>query len=358
MSKHLHITRRQALATVAGSALLRGQGSAGSAELVSRYAGGRGPGAGKHVVLVSGDDEYRSEEALPQLGKILAARHGFRCTVLYAIDPADGLIKPDFQTNIPGLEALRDADLMVIATRFRALPDDQMRWIDEYVHSGRPIVAMRTATHAFAFPKDSRSSFKHWSWNDKETWPGGFGRQVLGETWVSHHGHHAVQSTRGLIAPGKEMHPLVRGCSDVWGPSDVYEVHLPDDAEVFLLGQVLEGMRPTDKPVVGEYVSGQGERRNVKTPNDPMMPVAWTRNFKGREGKVSRVFATTMGAATDLESEGMRRLLVNSVYWALGLEKALPARADVRLVGEYRPTDFGFKKYVQGRTPANFAWSR
>nr|MCU0228582.1 hypothetical protein [Bryobacterales bacterium] len=212
MQRDQAISRRLMLATLAGVGGAYGQqGDAGDA-LVTRYAGKRGPGKGKRVVLISGDDEYRSEEALPQLGRILAARHGFDCTVLYAIDPADGLIKPDFQTNIPGLNALREADLMVIATRFRALPDEQMRWLDEYVNSGKPIVGLRTATHAFAFPKESTSPYKHWSWNDKEKWPGGFGKQVLGETWVSHHGHHAVQSTRGVVAKGNEKHPIVRGC--------------------------------------------------------------------------------------------------------------------------------------------------
>jgi hypothetical protein len=77
-----------------------------------RYEGGEGPGQGKHVVLVSGDEEYRSEEALPMLGKILAVRHGFTCTVLFPIDPETGLIEPDHQTNIPGLEQLEDADLI------------------------------------------------------------------------------------------------------------------------------------------------------------------------------------------------------------------------------------------------------
>ena len=78
---------------------------------------------------MSGDDEYRSEEGLPQLAQILAVRHGFRCTVLYAIDPADGTIKPDLHTNIPGLEALDSADLMVMLLRFRDLPDAQMKHI-------------------------------------------------------------------------------------------------------------------------------------------------------------------------------------------------------------------------------------
>ena len=63
------------------------------------YEGGDGPGKGKHVVLVSGDDEYRSEELLPQLGKILAKRHGFKCTVLFAIDPATGTINPKIPTT-------------------------------------------------------------------------------------------------------------------------------------------------------------------------------------------------------------------------------------------------------------------
>src|SRR4051794_5926721 len=65
------------------------------------YPGGDGPGKGKHVVFVSGDEEYRSEEGLPQLAKILAKRHGFRCTVLFAVDPKDGTISPNVKDNIP-----------------------------------------------------------------------------------------------------------------------------------------------------------------------------------------------------------------------------------------------------------------
>ena len=163
------------------------------------FPGGNGPGHGKHIVLVSGDEEYRSEEGLPQLAKILAQRHGFKCTVLFSIDPQDGTINPNQSHNIPGLEALRTADLMVILTRFRDLPDDQMRFIVDYVESGRPVVGLRTATHAFA-PKPG-TTFARYGWQSKE-WDGGFGRHVLGETWINHHGHHGRQSTRGIIAPG------------------------------------------------------------------------------------------------------------------------------------------------------------
>src|ERR1700704_2753950 len=91
--------------------------SAQAAEPWLVLEGGNGPGKGKHIVLVSGDEEYRSEEALPQLAKILAKHHGFKCTVLFAIDPKDGTINPNVNNNIPGLEALKTADLMIIATR-------------------------------------------------------------------------------------------------------------------------------------------------------------------------------------------------------------------------------------------------
>jgi len=295
-------------------------------------------GSGKHIVLVSGDEEYRSEEALPQLAKILNKHHGFKCTVLFAIDPADGTINPNQADNIPVLEALRSADLMILFTRFRDLPDDQMKHIVDYVDSGRPIVAMRTATHAFAFKK--HTTWQKWSWNSKE-WEGGFGKEVLGETWVSHHGKHGVESTRAIRAPGSQDHPILRGIQDgdVWGPTDVYTVRtpLPADAQVLLLGQVLSGMKPDDPPLEGPK-------------NNPMMPVAWTRLYKR-----TRVFTTTMGSAQDLLSEGFRRLLVNASYWALGMESKIPARSKVDLVGDYKPTPFKFNGFVPGKRPSDYA---
>src|SRR5438552_2956815 len=96
------------------------------------FQGGEGAGKGKHVVLVSGDEEYRSEEALPQLAKILSKHHGFLCTVLFAIDKGTGEINPNVNDNIPGLDALKSADLMVIFTRFRNLPDEQLQYIVDY----------------------------------------------------------------------------------------------------------------------------------------------------------------------------------------------------------------------------------
>ena len=323
------------LATLGGLAHAQGPGVV--------YQGAAGPGQGKHIVLVSGDEEYRSEEALPQLAKILARRHGFRSTVLFAIDPADGSINPNRRDNIPGLEALEKADLMVIFTRFRDLPDDQMKHIVEYVESGRPMVGLRTATHAFEIK--SSPTYQRYSWRSKDP-EGGFGRQVLGETWIRHHGKHGQQSTRGILVKGQEQHPILRGIrdGDIWGPTDVYAVRLPlpGDSQPLVLGQVLAGMEPTDPPVAGPQ-------------NDPMMPVAWTKTYTGARGRAARVFTTTMGSSQDLLGEGFRRLLVNACYWALGMEDRIPARSSVDPVGPYKPLPFKFGGFKPGVKPADLA---
>src|SRR5581483_4368864 len=116
------------------------------------YEGKHGPGHDKYIVLVAGDDaEYHSEEALPQLAKILATHHGFKCTVLFSINPSDGTIDPGAKGNIPGLEALDKADLLILFVRWRDLPDDQMKHFVDYFNSGRPILAIRTGTHPFWF---------------------------------------------------------------------------------------------------------------------------------------------------------------------------------------------------------------
>jgi hypothetical protein len=306
------------------------------------FEGGEGPGRGKHIVLVSGDEEYRSEEALPQLAKILSKHHGFKCTVLFAIDPKTGLINPNQKDNIPGLEALKTADLMIIFTRFRDLPDDQMQHVVDYVESGRPIIGIRTATHAFDIPPGKK--FAKYGWTNKE-WDGGFGRQVLGETWINHHGQHGRQSTRGIIAEGMDEHPIMRGIDDgdIWGPTDVYTVRLPlpGDSKPVVLGQVLVGMKPDDKPLEGKK-------------NDPMMPIAWIKTYEGKDGKAGRVFTSTIGASQDLLSEGVRRMFVNAVYWTLGMEDQLPEKAKVDVVGDYQPSRFSFGGFVKGRTPEDY----
>lgn len=335
--------KRGVLTMIAGLCLMGNSSRGEEAWIV--LDGGDGPGKGKHIVLVSGDEEYRSEEALPQLAKILSKHHGFKCTVLFAIDRDSGEINPNVNDNIPGLGTLATADLMIIFTRFRNLPDDQLAHVVDYVNSGKPIIGLRTATHAFNLTGNSK--FKNYTWTSKEEgWDGGFGRQVLGETWISHHGSHGKQSTRGIIAEDQRRHPIVRGIKDgdIWGPTDVYGVTLPlpGDSKPLVLGQVLEGMRADDQPVGGKQ-------------NEPMMPVAWIKTFTGSAGKTTRVFATTMGASQDLESAGLRRLLVNATYWGLGWEEKIKPDSNVDIVGEFHPTPFKFNGYVKGKKPADYA---
>ena len=301
------------------------------------YPGGNGPGKGKHIVLIAGDDEYRSEEALPMLGKILAVRHGFKCTVLFPINE-DGIIQPNYQESIPGMDVLESADLVILGLRFRNLPEDQMEHFDRYVESGKPIIGLRTSTHAFRIPKDKK--FGRYSFNSKvEGWEGGFGQRVLGDTWVSHHGHHGKESTRGIVNSALASHPVLFGVDDVWGPSDVYEIkRLPSSAQILMYGQVIDGMKPVDKPV-----------QNRK--NDPMMPLVWLMDYKTSSGKAARILCTTMGAATDFESDDLRRVIVNSSFWMLGLEKSITRDLDVSYVDKYEPTDFGFETFKKGRRP-------
>ena len=290
------------------------------------FPGGHGAARGKRVVLIAGDQEYRSEESIPALAQILAG-HGFQCTVLFSVNPQTGLPDPNTIDNIPGLEALRRADLLVLFARWLELPDPQMKEIIDYTNSGRPIVALRTSTHPFNYRKHPESPYARYSYNDKQ-FSGGYGRQVLGETWINHYGAHQKQSTRGIIVPGMEQHPILRGVRDLWGASDVYEITgLSGDSKPLVMGQVLSSMDPASAP----------------DPAKKLMPIAWTKTYTGDSGKPARIFTTTMGHVLDFRNEAFRRMLVNACYWAAGLEKKISADAAVEFVGPFEPHPIGVR---------------
>lgn len=296
------------------------------------FEGAKGTGSGKQIVLLSGDEEYRSEEGLPQLARILAERHGFKCTVLFSINPTNDTIDPNFHNNEPGMEALDHADAVIMLLRFREWPDTQMKhFVDAYL-AGKSIIALRTSTHAFSYAGDSTSPYAKFSWTGK-IWPGGFGRHVLGETWVSHHGAHKHEATRGIIEAAAKDDPILRGVTDIFCTTDVYTANPPPDVKILVRGQVLAGMQPSDAPVPGSK-------------NNPMQPVAWTRLYVNEAGKTNKIFCTTMGAATDLLNEGLRRLIVNSVFWGVGLQ--VPSQANVGLIGDYHPRMYGFDEFAKG----------
>ena len=244
--------------------------------IVSLCGGAAAADAKPLVVFVTGDDEYRSEITMPMIAEILERNYPVRTQVLFAKP------KPQSKNNIEGLEALEHADLAVFFLRFRALPDDQLRHILNYVNSGKPIVGLRTSTHAFLYPKGHPQA----ALND------GFGRDVFGQKWLYHHGHSST--TEVEVEPLKN-HPILRGIAPKFhAASWLYHVlPLEGDSRPLLIGNAVRSEQPKQQPE----------------------PVAWTKTHKG-----GRVFFTTLGHPKDFENESMRRLLVNGILWVLDQE--------------------------------------
>jgi type 1 glutamine amidotransferase len=302
------------------------------------YQGTGGPGAGKHIVMLAGDHEYRSEEALPALARILARRYGFTCSVFFTTDPKTGFIEPG-SSYISGLEALKTADLLVVALRFQDFPDAEMQHIVDYLDRGGPVIGLRTATHAFQIRRPE-AKFGKYTWNNKAPeYTGGFGRQILGETWVSHYGTNHKQSSRLRFEASAASDPILRGVKDVWVVSGGYTADPMPGSQVLAIGQILNGMSPDAPPAA--------EKKEL--------PVAWVRTYQGASGRSGRVFTTTHGASEDLLNEGFRRMLVNAALWAVGLEDRIQPSGDVRFVGPFVPSPFNFNGFVKQQKPADMA---
>ncbi len=316
------------------SSLLSMVGIAAAAPLV--YEGADGAGEGRHIVFLAGDHEYRSEETLPALARILAKHHGFKCTVLFNIDEATGEITPG-NSNMPGMQALESADLAVVFLRFQDFPEDQMKHFETYLNRGGPVVGFRTATHAFKI--GSGAPYARYSFNYKgDDYKLGFGHQVLGQTWVGHYGKNHSQSTRITVVPDKASHPVLSGVKDIWVQAGGY-VGKPVDGEILTMAQPLNGMA-ADSPV--------DEKK-------PPMPSEWTRTYKSASGKEARVFTTLYGASEDITNDGYRRLVVNGIFWAAGLEDQIKPDMDVSLIGKYQPNTFSNAGYARGIKPEMYA---
>lgn len=311
------------------------------------YSGSRDlPGTGKLIVLVAAEQEYRSEQSMPMLARMLAKHHGFDCTVLFA--QRNGMVDPTQSTppskdnsadkfhDIPGLEHLAKADLLILFHRFMTLPEDQLGHLIGYFDSGKPLIGIRTANHGFSgkFP---------YKVNGKNV---RFGEDMLGGSFRGHHGGWHRESTRGIVVEANRDHAILRGVTDVWGPSDVYRTFgvdqsLPKRCTALLLGQPLTSLNHDDPP------------NKKKIP----LPVAWTTSWTGATGKTARVFHVTMGSARDYQSAGLRRLTSNAVYWCLKLEDKIDANSSVDIVGDYEPLKSGFnyeKLGVMPRPPEHY----
>lgn len=299
------------------------------------YEGTSGPGVGKHLVLIAGDHEYRSEELLPALGRILARHHGFKVTVLFTLDSA-GFIQPG-SSNIGGLEALETADLLVVGLRFQDFPAEQMQHLVDYLDRGGPVLGIRTSTHAFRI---TNGPFAKYSWDYKgDDYVSGFGEQVLGETWVGHYGTNHEQSSRIVPRADRAAHPILRGVSDMHVQSGGYKAYPTEGSDVLAVGQVLNGMGPNAAPDATKE----------------QLPVVWTRSYRGANGTAGRVFTSTHGASEDLLNPGFRRLLVNATLWSLGMEQAITPGLDISFVGPFHPVTFSFDGYRRGVRPADLA---
>lgn len=299
------------------------------------YEGTDGPGRGKHVVLIAGDHEYRSEELLPAMGRLLAANLGFKASVFFTLDD-EGFIEPG-SSNMAGLEALRTADLLILGLRFQDFPAEEMQHVVDYLDRAGPVLGLRTSTHAFQISDGPHVRFT-WDYAGDE-YEKGFGRQVLGETWAGHYGTNHEQSSLVLPREQQAMHPILRGVRDVHVQSGGYEADPMPGSSVLAVGQILNGLAADAPP----------------DPDKELMPVVWTRTYEGSDGREGRVFTTTHGASEDFLNEGFRRMLINAALWTLGMEDSIRPSTNVDLVGPYNPVTFSFDGYRRGVRPADLA---
>jgi nicotinamidase-related amidase/type 1 glutamine amidotransferase len=230
-----------------------------------------------HLVIVTAEDEYQTEKTLPefalkQLGK------DFRVSFVFA-DAKE-------RHHLPGLEVLDKADVALISVRRRPLLSEELEIVRKFVATSKPLVGIRTASHAFLqfAGKKLPPGVAEWTAFDKE---------VLGGTYTGHHG--GAYKATVVIAPGAANDPIL---INVKGPfattGTLYKSRpLAEGAKPLLMGQA-EGIEPE--------------------------PIAWT--WQRKEG--GRSFYTSLGHPDDFQQESFIALLRNGIQWAAGLIKDAP----------------------------------
>ncbi len=207
------------------------------------------------VCLLSGSFEYESDKTLADFQQELETR--------YPVEAR--LLKAPNEKQLPGLEALDDADLMVLYTRRITLPEADLERVKRYLLAGRPIVGIRTASHAF----------QNWLELDK---------LVLGGNYKGHFGRN-LKTSLTLTEAGDE-HATTRGFKPFESSASLYRnTGVADDVTVLMNGSIPEHTEP----------------------------VSWVRRF--REG---RVFYTSLGGQADFREPAFRAMLTAAVFWAAG----------------------------------------
>ena len=308
------------------------------------YEGDEGIGKGKHIVFIANDHEYRSEQTCPAMAKILAKRHGFKCTVLFGIDE-NGNIQSG-SAPVPCMAALKDADLLFFFTRFMNLPDDQADLLVDYFERGGPVVGIRTSTHCFNGQqgKWAKLNFNY----EGEDYLGGLGEQIFGNTWHKERGqdHYGTNhATSALVTPvgSAKNHPIHVGVGPIHSWCGAYRSRPPAGATPLAEVQVLDKLSQGGKPVEDK----------------PPVSAGWTRDFyvaPSGQKKDARVVYLSFGTSEDLFDEDARRYFVNSCLWAIGLEDKISPDLKVDHVGPFKPTAFTTGAlYCEGVKPSELA---
>ena len=300
------------------------------------YEGDAGPGKGKHILFIASDHEYRGEETCPAIARIMAKRYGFKCTVLFG-QTEDGTIKQG-SSLIPGIDEIDNADMLFLFLRFVHPEDPWMEKFEAYLKRGGGVIGLRTTTHAF---NGLKGKYAYHNFNCKDDdFVGGFGRQVLGETWnpklgAGHYGRNHKYATAMHVVPDQNDHPVMRGVKEMHAMAGAYSARPMPNSTILATNQVLEAMDVGSKPLEDK---------------DPQ-PAAWVRTYQFKGGKEGRAFCSTQGASEDILSEGVRRMIVNATLWCMNMEDHIKADADVSFVGPYNPTTFSFKPAVKDARP-------
>jgi|JI10StandDraft_1071094.scaffolds.fasta_scaffold79493_4 type 1 glutamine amidotransferase len=227
-----------------------------------------------HIVIMIGEEEYHTWETLPEFaGKELKAAP-YRVTIIQA-DAED-------KNQFPGfVEAMKDADLLLISVRRRTPPTAVVEAVRAHLAAGKPLVGIRTASHCFALrPKDPAPKEGLATWQE-------FDHEVLGGNYTNHYGKDPATIT--LVA-GAESHPIMDGVGveGLIGHGGLYKNTPLQAGTTALLMGTLEGVATE--------------------------PVAWTHLYGEKK---SRVFYTSMGHWDDFKMPAFRRLLLNGINWAL-----------------------------------------
>ena len=224
------------------------------------------------ILFIAAEKEYESAQTLPEFARQLE-KYGLCCEVLHA--------SAEDRHNIPGMEALMSADVAVLYVRRRALPAQQMKYLRDYLNSGKPLVALRTSSHAF----DTRGKHP----DGHVEWPK-FDADVLGGNYHGHYGSGPKCTV--TLAAGAEGHPILAGI----------QMPFTSNGSLYRSSPLTESAKPL---LIGTI------------PNQDPEPVAWTNTYKK-----ARVFYTSLGHPDDFNNTQFIRLLTKAVFWAM--DKPVP----------------------------------